>query len=855
MRILTLFFLTLGALPCPAQSITEHLYGRRGSAEEYPQQLVELPDGGLLVAGYLSTPSSNGYFDAFVQKTDSSGQQMWLHTYGGPANDLALGVAPTTDGGFVFGGYTDSEGKGRADGFVKKAAPDGTVEWTTLLGSTGWDQVTRVRVTATGGYLVCGTAVYDRETNGQDVFWALLDAQGHILIQKNITSTYLDEAYDIEEGPDGNIVLLYRSNFFTSCVKFSPGGNELWKHVFDGSEPGIFRRLSIGRPDGQIYLAGVYQGTTFESNPVICLDASGDFLWKAPVSAYNVLNVHLEAGVDNHVRAIFKHTIPQQQNPTVNAARIIELDKYGNLFQDTLAPLPQYDQFADAALNASGRLTVLSQRYTLQYNQHDFALNTFQYAAGAYAPRWAESYGATAPNEVEFYLESCRSADGRAFFTTYLGYSSPTADGALWLLHTDTAGIVLHNTDLAQTTRVLSAPVRATPDGGCAILALRDGKHHLLKVDIDGQEQWRKTLDLPDPFNGVPAAFDVTPDGGYVLFSGSIQPRNGFQPALCRLNGQGETLWLKTLETDTESAYLENMAVLPGGGFVLQGGQFDPGTQDWNLWLVFTNSKGDVQREKLLAEDLYFSTWLHFGQFQRTSDGGFLLTGSYAQPTGPTQQNRNGVAMLKLDAQGNRQWDNHLQELTGKSDAFFTSVEEVPCRGFVLSVNTHNVEEIQPYATRNEDDLRILQWIDYSGQVQKFFYLNTFPGPEAQDTDFLPGYTYYEWGDKFNPNFPDIYLWRMPFAAEMDTVGMAKAALAITPNPSGNTMCLSFSSDYTGPFDVEIFDAAGRLADRFSDVKTSPEWIRHYRNPLPGGHYFIHIRAGDRRLTGHWVKQ
>lgn len=854
MRSIALFLLALSPISAAAQTITEHLYGRRGSAEEYPQQLVELPDGGFLTAGYRTTPSSNGYFDAFVQKTDSSGQQQWLRSYGGSANDLALSVTPTADGGYVFGGYTDSEGAGRADGFIKKAAPDGTLEWTTLLGNTGWDQVTRVRATAAGGYLACGTAVYDRKTNGQDVFWALLDAQGQLLIQKNIASTQLDEADDIEEGPDGNIVFLYRTGYLSVCAKFSPNGNQLWKHEFGGSDPGTFRRLAIGRPDGQIYLAGVYQGNTFESNPVICLDASGSFLWNAPVSAYKVLNVHLAAGADNRIRAVFKHTTAQQQGQA-NFARILELDKYGALLQDTLAALGQYDQFVDASLNPSGRLTVLSQRYTLLHNQRDFALNTFQYAAGTYAPRWTESYGTTAPNEVEFYLESCRSTDGQAFFTAYLGFSSSAGDGALWLLHTDTAGHVLHNTDLAQTTRVLSAPVRATSDGGCAILAFQDGKHHLLKIDAAGQEQWRKTLDLPDPFNGVLAAFEATPDGGYALFAGSPQPRKGFQPALCRLNGQGETLWIKTLDAGTESTYLENMTLLPGGGFVLQGGRFNTGSPDWNLWLVFTNPRGDVQREKLLAEDLYFTTWGRFGKFRRTSDGGFLLTGFYTQPTGANQVDRNGVALLKFDAQGNRQWDNHLQELTGKANTFLTSVEEVDCRGFVLAVNTHNETENLPYATRSEEDLRILQWIDYSGRVQKFFYISTFPGPEAQDTTFLPGYTYYEWGDKFNPNYPDIYFWRMPFVAEPDTMGKDNDSIGIAPNPSGHTMCLSFSSAYSGPFAVEIFDAAGRLADHFSDIKTGPEWMFHYRNPLPGGHYFIRIRAGDRQLSEHWVKQ
>lgn len=851
MRIFTLLLLLTGNLfNCLAQNITEHIYGRQGSAEEHPQQLVSTPDGSFLIAGYKTTPGSAGHFDAFIQKTDANGQPLWRRTYGGAANDLALSVAPTLDGGFVFGGYTESEGQGRADGFVKKADAAGNLQWTTLFGNTGWDQVTNVQAAAAGGYLLCGTAVYDKAARKQDAFWALLDAQGNILTHKIMAqAAHIDEAYEIKESPDGNIVVLYRSFYFT-CAKYTPAGQLIWAREFKDAEFGNFRRLAIG-PDGHIYLAGGLQAAGFENSPVLCLDASGNLLWKAQASVSPFLDAHIQAGADSRIRAVFL-----QVSSGAFRVQVFELNKFGDLLQNTILGLPAGDIMTDAAMDTTGRLFLLTQQFTQQNVQRDAALSAYQYNGAGYTPLWTQSYGDTAPAEVDAYLESCRSTRN-TFFTAYYSYNPDIEGPSLWLLHTDTAGNVLSATDLVQPAVLLAAPMQATADGGCAILLYGDGKQHLLKIDAAGQLQWQKTLELPNQFLGLPAAFRVMPDGGYAIFAGSTHVQNGFQPALCRLDSQGSILWIKTLELSANAAYLENMLPLPGGGFLMQGGQFEAGSQDWNLLLAFANSTGEVQREIRHPEIQNISFWNKWGGIRHTSDGGFLLAGRIVQGTGPNNIYRNGVALLKFDAHGAHQWDNQLLELSGDAEVYFASMDEAPCQGFVLSVRAYfeNDDSNLPWQPREENDLRILQWIDYSGRVRAFFNMKTYPGPSAADFDFLPGYTYYECGGKDNPNYPDIYFWRVQFPPAPDSSGHAGTAVQIAPNPSGHTMCLSFSSEYTGPLEVEIFDASGRLADRFTTVKTEQKWMSRYYNPLAGGQYFVRIKAGEEFITTHWVKK
>lgn len=847
MRIISLLcLLALAAANGLAQTITERIYGRQGSAEELPEQLVEMPDGSLLIAGYLTRPGGGGFYDVFLQKLDAGGAPLWLRTYGGAANDVALCAAAAPDGGFVFGGYTESEGQGRADGFIKKADAEGDLEWTALFGAAGWDQVTRVSATASGHYLVCGTAVYDKNTNGQDVFWALLDAQGAVLAQEVIASEYLDEAWDIAESPDGNIVVLYRSVYYT-CAKYSPSGQLLWKHDFNDAEGGAFLRMDIDA-GGQIYLASVIQGSNAFHRPVVCLDAFGQLAWKmAPVLAGGRI-VDIEAGIDQRIRAVFQ----QAGNPI--KAVVLEFDKSGELLHQTAINQPAGDIIADAAVADSGRLLLLNTRYSYQQRQNDAALIAYQFNGSDYTPSWSQSYGDTAPVETDFHLHTIRSTQN-TFFSAYFSYNPAIQDFSLWLLHADTAGNILANTDIALPVDLLSAPIQATPDGGCAVLTTNYMENYLIKTDAGGQVQWQKKLDLPIRFRSTLADFQVMPDGGYTLFSSPFQPVSGYPPALCRLDQQGNLLWIKELELATPAVYLHKMLPLPGGGYVFQGGQFDPANQQWNLVLAFADSEGTIQREIRREEDLYIGAWSSDGKFMHCSDGGFLLAGRFVYSGAPNNTQRTGVALLKLDAFGARQWDTQLQDLTGNADVAFISLEEVPCRGYVLSAISHPQPTNLPWITRYDDDLRILQWIDYRGQVQGFFNMKTYPGPGAADFNFLPGYTYYEWGDKLNPNYLDLYFWRVQFPPEPDPPQPTGVSVAISPNPSGHTICLSFASGYTGPLEADIFDVGGRLVDHFTALKTEAEWMTRYYNPLSPGHYFVRIKAGAEFITTHWVKE
>ncbi len=90
-----------------------------GTGHEYLSDVKQTPDGGYVFAGISNSPEfgtsgpyESGMYDCMVGRLNSSGQIVWLKKYGGTHSDHARSVDCTTDGGYVFAGYTLSPSNG-----------------------------------------------------------------------------------------------------------------------------------------------------------------------------------------------------------------------------------------------------------------------------------------------------------------------------------------------------------------------------------------------------------------------------------------------------------------------------------------------------------------------------------------------------------------------------------------------------------------------------------------------------------------------------------------------------------------------------------------------------------------------
>lgn len=109
--------------------------------------------------------SSNGYYDAFVLKTDSEGNGQWVKGFGGEQSDNIYTIRATSAGDVYAAGYfaqsmfvnsNEYVAKGFDDGFAVKLTTDGQVDWSTQFGSSGWEYARSIDVNngmvAVGGY-------------------------------------------------------------------------------------------------------------------------------------------------------------------------------------------------------------------------------------------------------------------------------------------------------------------------------------------------------------------------------------------------------------------------------------------------------------------------------------------------------------------------------------------------------------------------------------------------------------------------------------------------------------------------------------------------------------------------------
>ncbi len=159
--------------------------------------------------------------DVFVLKLSADGSSILYSTYLGPA--MAGGIAVDSAGSAYVSGWTYDPAfpltpgalqtaiKGGNDAFVAKLSPDGgTLVYSTLLGSSGGDEASRIAVDSSGNaYVTGGTRAADFPTtpgafqrakagSGEDAFVSKLNPSGSALVY----STYLGGT-----SPDGGFAI------------------------------------------------------------------------------------------------------------------------------------------------------------------------------------------------------------------------------------------------------------------------------------------------------------------------------------------------------------------------------------------------------------------------------------------------------------------------------------------------------------------------------------------------------------------------------------------------------------------------------------------------------------------------
>jgi hypothetical protein len=129
-------------------------------------------DGGYIITGH------DYNVNAFLLKTDNSGNVTWEKTYGGSDDDEGFFVQQTTDGGYIVSGITESFGSGSGDVYLIKTNSSGDTLWTRTFGGSYGDEGESVQQTSDGGYIIGGFKNDNGPSGAVDFYLIKTDASG-----------------------------------------------------------------------------------------------------------------------------------------------------------------------------------------------------------------------------------------------------------------------------------------------------------------------------------------------------------------------------------------------------------------------------------------------------------------------------------------------------------------------------------------------------------------------------------------------------------------------------------------------------------------------------------------------------
>lgn len=210
----------------------------------------------------------------------------WQQSVGGTSSEGAYCINPTTDGGYIAGGYTYSgisgnktvAGFGDSDYFVVKFNGSGDIEWQNEFGGSGYDQLETVVQTADGGYILGGISISGisgnkTETNyaGSVDLWIIkLDASGNISWQNTIGGNAGDYLGSIYPTSDGGYIIGAQSYSGISgdktepvsgfsdywVIKLNASGTIVWQNTIGGTNTDYCFRAKESA-DGGFIVSGV----------------------------------------------------------------------------------------------------------------------------------------------------------------------------------------------------------------------------------------------------------------------------------------------------------------------------------------------------------------------------------------------------------------------------------------------------------------------------------------------------------------------------------------------------------------------------------------------------------------------
>jgi uncharacterized delta-60 repeat protein len=232
---------------------------------------------GLTFSSSFDGQTNSGNSDAFITRFNPDGSKAWTKLLGGRGNDSAFSLTTGADGGIYMAGDTNGFSLaqfngGQLDAFITRYNTDGSIAWTKLLGGNDYDSARSLTTGADGAIYVAGVtssfSLDGQANNGNfDAFITRYNPNGSKDWTKLLGGSRDDSATSLTTGADGAIYVAghtFSSSFDSVSnsgdsdafvTRYNPDGSKDWTKLLGGSSDDYATSLTTGA-DGAIYVAG-----------------------------------------------------------------------------------------------------------------------------------------------------------------------------------------------------------------------------------------------------------------------------------------------------------------------------------------------------------------------------------------------------------------------------------------------------------------------------------------------------------------------------------------------------------------------------------------------------------------------
>ena len=229
-----------------SSGVVQWVYAAGGTSRDRGRKIALDSSGNIYVTGYYwstvdfggGNVTSNGNWDAFLLKLNSSGTFQWVKSYGSNLNDLGRDVAiDSNDNIYMLGDYRgtvdfgggDETASNQNDIFLVKFNSSGVFQWVYTAGGTGFDDSRALALDSNDNPYITGS--YSNTVNfgggnitaanTNDLFILKLNSSGTYqdIYTSNIDTTTKGKGLFVDSS--GNI---YATGTFQNTVNFG-GGN------------------------------------------------------------------------------------------------------------------------------------------------------------------------------------------------------------------------------------------------------------------------------------------------------------------------------------------------------------------------------------------------------------------------------------------------------------------------------------------------------------------------------------------------------------------------------------------------------------------------------------------------------